>query len=208
METAEGEDIAVGKITYGTGHAPLEAGLQAASSHYDDTGQVGAYVRATNGRFGPWMSGALRSDISPEGIRDLKANPPSGDWRLMKRALELIAALAVPVPGFPVQVAMTASGLPAALILGLDEEEEEMTRGRSYTRRKAVIKKGIQAAVLTAKKRSNLSRSSFAIPETKSYQIQDRAHAENALARSSGKAEEGRVKRAVCRRYPDMPACK
>lgn len=141
METAEGEDVAVGRITYGTGHAPLAAGLQAASSHYDNTGQVGAYVRAINGRFGPWMSGVLRSDISPEGVRDLKANPPSGDWRLIKRSLELIAALAVPVPGFPVQVAMTASGEAAALILGMDEEE--LPSGRDYMRRRAVIQKSL-----------------------------------------------------------------
>jgi hypothetical protein len=40
------------------------------------------------------------------------ANQPSGDWRWQNGWLELIAALAVPVPGYPVpyaQVALTAS---------------------------------------------------------------------------------------------------
>lgn len=115
IETKEGELVAIGKITYDTDHAPLIAGLQAASRHYDNTGSVGAFVRAVDGRHGIWLSGAVRSDLSPEGLRDLRANPPSGDWRGFNGKLELIAALAVPVPGFPtsrtqLSLAASASG--------------------------------------------------------------------------------------------------
>jgi hypothetical protein len=42
----------------------------------------------------------------------MRANPPSGDWRMMNRNLELIASLAVPVPGLPItrsQLALSAS---------------------------------------------------------------------------------------------------
>lgn len=66
-------------------------------------------------------------------------------------------------------------------------------------------------AELTTKKRKSLPKESFAIPETRRYPIHDRAHAANALARvaQNGTPEEkARVKAAVCRRYPDMPACK
>ena len=43
----------------------------------------------------------------------MRANPPSGDWRMMNRNLELIASLAVPVPGLPVaqfNLAASANG--------------------------------------------------------------------------------------------------
>ena len=111
LETQEGKDVRVGKLTYATNHAPLSASAKAAADHYDHTGSVGAFVRARNGNLGVWVSGAVRSDITAEGFRDLRANPPSGDWRSLNRNLELVAALAVPVPGFPIpQLALAASG--------------------------------------------------------------------------------------------------
>jgi hypothetical protein len=66
----------------------------------------------------------------------------------------------------------------------------------------------LEAAVLTSKKRKALPRQSFVFPKDKRYPIHDRAHAANALARSKGKPEEAKVHAAVCRRYPDLPACK
>ena len=59
-------------------------------------------------------------------------------------------------------------------------------------------------AKLTSEKRNSLPTSAFAIPEKRAYPIHDRAIAANALARASGKPEEGEVKRAVYRKYPDM----
>lgn len=126
IRTAEGTDVPVGKVTYQTGHAPLTAGLAAATRHYDNTGSVGAFVRATDGRHGIWLSGAVRNDISEEGIRDLRANPPSGDWRSFNGNLELIASLSVPVPGFQTpQLALAASGageVEALILPGYIEE--------------------------------------------------------------------------------------
>jgi hypothetical protein len=66
----------------------------------------------------------------------------------------------------------------------------------------------IAAAALTSKKRKSLPSSSFVFPGERRYPIHDRRHAANALARSSGKPEEAKVRAAVCRRYPDLPACK
>jgi len=40
----------------------------------------------------------VRSDAPAERIRDMRANPPSGDWR----DDELVAVLSVPVPGFAI----------------------------------------------------------------------------------------------------------
>ncbi len=58
-------------------------------------------------------------------------------------------------------------------------------------------------AKLNAKRRKALPAKDFAGPD-RSYPIEDRAHARNALARASGKPEEARVRAAVHRKYPDI----
>lgn len=111
--TDDGEHLSVGKITVGTGHAPISYGSVKTLEHYDNTGCVAAFVRAKDGKWGIWLSGAVRSDLPVEKIRDLTANPPSGDWRIERGALELQTILAVPVPGFPVprsEARLVASG--------------------------------------------------------------------------------------------------
>jgi len=130
IPTAEGDLIPIGKLMIGESHAPGTVGRVAARAHYDRTGTVGAFVRALDGVHGIWVSGALRSGLTDEQMRDLHANPPSGDWRDVDRNLELIAAIAVPVPGFPIprsQLALSASAdgemYVSALILsgGVDD---------------------------------------------------------------------------------------
>lgn len=222
--TEDGSQIPVGKIVYDGSHASLTADLVGATRHYDQTGKVAAFVRARDGRHGIYLSGAVRSDLSPEGLRDLRANPPSGDWRNLRGRLEMIAALAVPVPGYQTpQFALTASGDVATLILPgfceeceADETEEVITmeKTKAYIRQRNQIASGIAveepitAAVLTAKRRSKLATSTFAIPEERKFPIHDESHARNALARASGTKYEGRVRTAVCKRYPDMGECK
>src|SRR3990172_7876803 len=66
IETAEGEMLPIGKITFDTSHAPLTADLRAAARHYDDTGSVGAFVRARDGQHGVSLSGVLPSHLIPE----------------------------------------------------------------------------------------------------------------------------------------------
>jgi hypothetical protein len=112
LETREGAKLSVGKIMVGGPHAPLEDSLVAATAFYDRTSSVGAYVKALNGRHGVWVAGSVCPDVDADGLRRLRANPPSGDWRPVNGALEMVAVLAVPVPGFPVQrteIAMVAS---------------------------------------------------------------------------------------------------
>lgn len=103
LKTAEGEWVNVGRIVVGdSGHASINMSAAEASQFYDMTSCVGAFVRAVDGEYGIWLSGAVRSDCPSERVRDMMANPPSGDWRRENGWLELIAALSVPVPGFPV----------------------------------------------------------------------------------------------------------
>lgn len=73
-----------------------------------------------------------------------------------------------------------------------------------------LIKKSIELAKLTTKKRKDLPKEDFVFPEERRYPIHDRAHAINALARVAqhGTPEEKKkVRAAVCRKYPDLPAC-
>ena len=63
-------------------------------------------------------------------------------------------------------------------------------------------------AKLTAAQRKAIPKKDFAIPSKKpdsgSYPIPDRSHAQNALARSSGKPEAATVRAKVAAKYPDM----
>ena len=74
-------------------------------------------------------------------------------------------------------------------------------------KRGADSKMGAEAVALrelTGKARKALPSSTFVFPGQRKYPIQDLSHARNALARSSGKPEEGAVKAAVYKRYPQL----
>lgn len=113
--TAEGEDRAVGTITLGTGHPDLRLTAGATRRHYDDTGLAVADVAMGEDRWGPWYAGALRRGVTEAQVEELRGAKISGDWRKDRDSgtLELVALLAVNVPGFPVprpRIAVAASG--------------------------------------------------------------------------------------------------
>ncbi|MDE2233752.1 MAG: hypothetical protein KGJ90_06655 [Patescibacteria group bacterium] len=56
---------------------------------------------------------------------------------------------------------------------------------------------------LTSQARKEIPKKDFAGPD-KSYPIEDKNHARNALARSSGKAVHAEVVKKVERKYPDI----
>lgn len=100
--TAEGSEIAVGRLTLDTVHAKEHDTAAATLAHYEKTGLAVADVRAGEDAHGIWIAGALRPRTTPEQVRALRSSPISGDWRRIGSALELVAALAVNVPGFPI----------------------------------------------------------------------------------------------------------
>jgi hypothetical protein len=119
-ESQEGDVIPTGRITLGTGHAPLGASPAGAAEHYDNTGAAVADVIARDGRHGIWVAGALRPNVTPDRLRELRGASLSGDWRSIGGSLELVGLLAVNVPGFPVpraEMELTAAGdTPLALV--------------------------------------------------------------------------------------------
>lgn len=102
LRTAEGTSVAVGHLTMGTGHAGPRDSANAAAEHYDNTGTVFSDVAAGEDAHGIWVAGALRPGITAEQVRVARSAPISGDWRMIRGSLELVGALAVNVPGFPV----------------------------------------------------------------------------------------------------------
>ena len=112
----DGKDYPVGQLTLAGGHASLEASAYEAVKHYDDTASAIADVHAGEDAYGIWVAGALRPSAQPEQIRALRASAPSGDWRPIRGALELVAVCQVNVPGFPIARARVASGAVMALV--------------------------------------------------------------------------------------------
>lgn len=134
---ADGSRVAVGQVTMGTGHAPLDLGGPAAAAHYDDTGTAVADVTVGEDAHGIWVAGALRPGVPPLSVRGLRAAALSGDWRRLGGQLELVAALAVNVPGFPVPrtAARVASGGQLTLVAsGVCARRRPRAPGRSSPR--------------------------------------------------------------------------
>lgn len=101
--------IPVGKITLGAGHADRRAGIRAALDHYDNSAAAVAVVRAGDDTHGVWVAGAILPGVEQGRVDELRRSPLSGDWRRIGGQLELVAAHAVNVPGFPVPRMVAAS---------------------------------------------------------------------------------------------------
>lgn len=177
IETEEGELVNVGRVTVGDegraqgGHASVVLGRKGAMEHYDKTGCVAAFVRAVDTDLGIWLSGAVRSDVPAERIRDMRANPPSGDWR----DYELVAVLSVPCPGFPIpraEARMVATGgaeeeMAVLIATGYSPESEAEVEEKldvvTYRRRMRELSEQAKAALTDA--RGEKPRAQFRRPE-------------------------------------------
>lgn len=118
VETADGQLVPVGQLTLSGGHAPLTADADSAVAHYDNTDSAFADVNIGEDRNGIWVAGALRPGVTPEQLRVIRASAPSGDWRPLNGAHELIAICQVNHPGFPVPQAqaLVAGGALQAIV--------------------------------------------------------------------------------------------
>ena len=167
---ADGSRVAVGQITMDTGHAPISDSASRAAAHYDHTGAAVVDVRAGEDDHGIWIAGALRPDVMPERIRALMASDVSGDWRRIGASLELVAVLAVNVPGFGKLRVSLRDGLVASILASLPVERRPVaepgvtvsgpvdpalgraadriaaTIGRSHAQRRAALASRIAAA--------------------------------------------------------------
>ncbi|MGW0681808.1 phage minor head protein [Streptomyces sp. NPDC002754] len=127
VRTDDGRDMAVGNLIVDTDHASMSADYRTAGAHYAHTGAAVAAVRAGEDAHGIWVSGSVLPHVSDEQIATLRRAPLSGDWRSIGGNLELVAALAVNSPGFPVprarvdEYARTASLTAAGALIHDDD---------------------------------------------------------------------------------------
>jgi hypothetical protein len=103
--TSDASVVPVGIITMNTGHADEMLSADAAAAHYDNTGTMVAACNVGEDAVGIWLAGSMLPDVSPELRNRFSLARVSGDWRQPRPGsqLELIAALSVPNPGFPVR---------------------------------------------------------------------------------------------------------
>ena len=108
-----GSSQRVGNLTIGGGHADPRLRMRPALAHYDSTSAVVCDVNVGEDAHGIWFAGWVRPGTSEEMVTAFRASALSGDWRKVGGNLELIAALAVNVPGFGIprpKVAASAEG--------------------------------------------------------------------------------------------------
>lgn len=158
-------DIPVGYGTVGTGHADVKLGAMAAAEHYDHTGTIAFEYTMGEDEYGIWFAGRMLPGLSAEMEHKARGAVFSGDWRTIRGKLELVASLAVNVPGFPVPRVRVASGQPVALVAAgvpapVAEEAfaarprnvrpEDWTEILDYVRRHTVHSRLTEVEVLTS----------------------------------------------------------
>lgn len=122
VHTDDGGMVNVGQLTMDTGHANLRYSASDTVDHYDNTGSPVADIVVGHDAIGIWFSGHVRPTATPQQVYSMTASGSvSGDWREVVRRsnqLELVAALVVNVPGFPIgRPAVTRSaGGPVSLV--------------------------------------------------------------------------------------------
>lgn len=152
--------VKVGRLTVGGGHAGPRLAAAPAIAHYDDAGTCFALVHVGEDQHGIWFSGVAAPGATPEQVAAGLSAPLSGDWRNVGGNLELVAALAVNTPGFPI-IASGASDetdSPLALVASLGpcaEDTAELNVQEDMVRRviaeyRAAEKRDAEAAALIA----------------------------------------------------------
>lgn len=170
--TDQGKRVKVGRLTVGGGHASGDLGVGATVAHYDDAGTCFALVHCGEDEHGIWFSGVPAPGVTNEQLARGLAAPLSGDWRVVGGNLELVAALSVNTPGFP----LVASGAtdshdrPLSLVAALgpckDKSEEKVfTASQVKALGSSILdeflarqKRSSQASELVARTTRNLRR--------------------------------------------------
>jgi hypothetical protein len=113
----DGSVARTGVISLGGGHAGHRLRPQVAVEHYDATSAAVADVCIGEDDHGIWCAGWIRPGTTEEQIVALRASDISGDWREVRSGqMELVAALACNVGGFPVVSVGVEGGRQTSLV--------------------------------------------------------------------------------------------
>lgn len=143
----DGGEVPTGKLTVGGGHADGQLGYAATAEHYDNVCASVATVAAGEDQFGIWVAGSLLPGATEGQVEALRQSPLSGDWRDIGGSLELVAAHAVNVPGFPVprpRAVVASSGRQLSLVAAgvvAREESQPAQHDDAYVARLAAALK-------------------------------------------------------------------
>lgn len=162
----DGSQLATGNLVIGMEHPDLALSWVQARDAYAHAGLGWASVRARNGQLGCWVSGALRPDLTAQQVHILRMLSLSGDWRSIDGGpLELIGALAVNVPGFPIaREAIAASGWKRDAIETTGRLAVRLTgAGQTPT---AIVASGMVTRCPECTKRAALARTAQRAAET------------------------------------------
>jgi hypothetical protein len=159
VRTTDG-DVRVGHLTMETGHAGPRASARVAVAHYDNTGTCVADVVAGEDTIGIWIAGRVRPGTAPEKVEAMRASALSGDWRDVRGdgSLELVAALHVNTPGFPIVAPMLAAsgGHQTSLVAAgvvrarhhIEEKDIKRIVGEAITEFMAKQERGVKMTTL------------------------------------------------------------
>jgi hypothetical protein len=110
--------VSTGPLVIGGDHAGVELGWSEAVDYYASTSFAWADVHVSDDRHGIRVNGMVRPGVPSEVVHAGRASRLSGDWRRIKNRMELIAALSVNTPAFPVGRSFsTTTGDLASLVL-------------------------------------------------------------------------------------------
>lgn len=138
---AGGGRVVAGPITMECGHMSPTASADSAvrMEHYDNTCAVVAKASVGENRHGVWIAGALEPGVTADQVSRMLACRLSGDWAPHPEKpgwREFVAALLVPVPGFPMarsapsvrvaEGALVAAAVPVRLETAAIAEQQMM----------------------------------------------------------------------------------
>lgn len=174
----DGTDLPVGKLTVAGSHPDGRWGARRAISHYDNSATAAAVVRAYEDEFGIQMSGVTIPGITPEQLAELRRSPMSGDWRPIGNDLELVAALGVNAPGFPVPrpVVTIVDGVQTSLVAAGALPPRQVDDQGRYVERVAELE--VLAGVDPA---STVEALAASLPPLSAQEMEARAAAAEAL---------------------------
>lgn len=149
IELDDGTLIPTGNLTLGGGHADIRLSYRAALNHYDDVSSQAAQVTAGEDEFGVWIHGGLHPQVGDDDLamRSLRAASPSGDWRWIGGALELIIAHCVNGPGLPVPRAQVAASGTVLSLVGAGARETALLAAAASAPPEPDMATTIEAAV-------------------------------------------------------------
>lgn len=158
VDTDAGEQR-VGTLTYGIGHADPRMRASAATAHYDRPDAVRAYVNIGEDRFGIWYSGVIRPGVTDDQIDEFRAiGAISGDWRMVARRYELIAAVGVNTPGYSVSL-VASGGVQEGLILEFEQNAITASGGETDENMRYLAQAAAMAVnIIENKKRATVAR--------------------------------------------------